>query len=123
MSEMRILHVSFHVPMQELATCIDFLTRVVGLVEVERPQSVTVPGAWLQVGNAQVHLNARDMEVTSPGRGSAPNHLCLAVPDLNVVVERLDAVGFHHETSGTVGVRQVWLRGPANLVVELQESI
>lgn len=120
-------HVSLHIDPHEASNMIEFLTSVVGLVHIDRPPNVAVPGAWLVSSSCMLHLNWRTLEDTSGGRdsmfaGSAPNHVCIAVSSLTKIVDRLRTRGLPYKYSGSLGdYAQVWVRPYGNIVFEFQQ--
>ena len=72
-------------------------------------------GAWLQVGNQQVHLVAG---AEPPGGG----HFALAVDDLDGVVSELRTAGLRVSDPVAVGRgRQAFLKDPGGNLVELNQ--
>ena len=75
-----------------------FYTGALGLTEVPRPPTFDAPGAWLQVGDQQIHLvgeaepgRAREMNPPWDPAEIAigySNHLALLVDDLDAALER-----------------------------------
>jgi hypothetical protein len=116
-------HISLHVEAEAMDRVVELLTTAVGLVEIPRPSTITIPGRWLQAGNSRVHLNSReacDDEVGFPG--PRPNHLCFAVANPAEVERALAAQGVATEQAGSLAERQIWFRLPGGCVVELQPS-
>ena len=115
-----IEHVSFYVAAGREAEVARLLVEALGMVEIERPAEIEVPGRWLQAGQSRVHLNSREAyedEVGFPG--SAPNHVCFAVADLNSTEQAVRSFGISTQHSGSLG-DQVWFRLPGETVIELQ---
>ena len=113
-------HVSLHVEPAEEEWIVEILTAI-GLVEIPRPASISVPGRWLQCGNARVHLNSRHMRAGEPAfPGTAPNHVCFAVTDLAATERVLQALGVTSKRAGSLEQPQLWFRLPGGSFVELQ---
>jgi hypothetical protein len=113
-------HVSLHVAVDEEERVLRALTEALGLVEIPRPASISVPGRWLQAGTARVHLNSRTARAGEEGfPGTAPNHVCFAVGDLAAAERRLAALGFETRRAGSLGA-QAWFRLASGTVIELQ---
>jgi catechol 2,3-dioxygenase-like lactoylglutathione lyase family enzyme len=111
-----------------------FYRDVLGLEEIPRPAILTAPGAWLRVGNQQLHLIGE----ADPGRSSAMNrpydpqeiaigygnHIALVVASLDEVLERVRAHGV--EPSDPLargdGVRRAFITDPDDHIVELMET-
>jgi catechol 2,3-dioxygenase-like lactoylglutathione lyase family enzyme len=112
-----------------------FYVDALGLEEVPRPSTFDTPGAWLQVGEQQIHLIGE----TEPGRARAMTpaydhaeivigygtHLALAVEDLDAALARAAAAGVH--PPGEVfargdGVKRVFLTDPDGHVIELMQT-
>jgi glyoxylase I family protein len=112
-------HVSFAV--SDLARSLAFYQGLLGLEPVERPD-FGIPGAWLSVGNAQVHLieTPAGAEVGAPPPGLSPlaNHQAFAIEDYGATLGRLRDRGVEVlETSPDQG--QLWIRDPDGNVIEL----
>ncbi len=114
-------HVSLHVAAEDEEMVVGALTGAIGFIEIPRPDSITVPGRWLQGGNCKLHLNSRAKRDGERGfPGTAPNHVCFTVTNLPAVVSALELQGFETEQAGSLSQRQVWLRLPGEIVIELQ---
>jgi glyoxylase I family protein len=119
--EMRLHHVSVIVADTERA--LGFYRDVLGLeVDARRPD-LGYPGAWLQLGEAQIHL----LELPNPdpvsGRpkhGGRDRHFALTVAQLAPVVEVLEAAGIAHTLSRS-GRRALFCRDPDGNAVEIVE--
>jgi catechol 2,3-dioxygenase-like lactoylglutathione lyase family enzyme len=130
---MRLDHGSLLV--SDVERAVRFYTGALGLTEVPRPPTFDAPGAWLQVGDQQIHLVGEG----EPGRTRAmnppwdpaeiaigyTNHLALLVDDLDAALER--AAGHGVEPAGEVfargdGVRRTFVTDPDGHVIELMET-
>jgi catechol 2,3-dioxygenase-like lactoylglutathione lyase family enzyme len=113
-------HVSLHVNAEAEAVALRVLCEALGLIEIERPPQITVPGHWLVAGHGRVHLNSRDPLPDENGfPGSAPNHVCFVVADIEAVEAAIRSLGFETERAGSLQ-EQVWFRLPGGNVIELQ---
>ena len=81
------------------------------------------PGAWLQVGNGQIHL----LEVPNPHsvnnrpeHGGRDHHVALQVFDLDMLIQRLEAAGFAYSRSKS-GRRALFCRDYDGNAIELVE--
>lgn len=116
-----IEHVSLHVDVNQEDAVVRVLTVALGLVEIPRPSSISIPGRWLQGGNSRIHINSREARDGEEGfPGTAPNHVCFAVADLPAVERALETQGLVIERAGSLAQRQVWFRLPGGSVIELQ---
>ena len=114
-----IEHVSLHVDPAEEEAVAAVLIEALGLIEIQRPDSISVPGRWLQAGSSKVHLNSRrrrDGEHVFPG--TSPNHICFAVDDLDAAEATLRDAGIETTRAGSLG-HQVWF-SLAGTTIELQ---
>ena len=112
-------HVSL--PVRDLDRSLAVYRDFLGLAQVPRPD-FPMAGAWLGVGNAQVHLivTPEGLAVDQPAPSLSPlaSHLALTVDDyaeaLGCVREReLEVI----ETTPEIG--QLWVRDPDGHVSEL----
>lgn len=121
MAVIAIHHIS--VVVADTAAALDFYCGILGLeVDPGRP-SLGYPGAWLQVGDRQIHL----LEVPNPdpvgGRpphGGRDRHLALSVDELDAIHQRLERSGFPCTLSRS-GRRALFCRDPDGNAVELIE--
>lgn len=113
----RVHHTSL--PVRDLDASIAFYEGVLGLERLPRPD-MGVPGVWLGVGDAQVHLIHDPARVAVSVEGDPDprgRHEAFAVDDLDVtrayLVERgIPVVG------GSRGARQMWVKDPDGHVLE-----
>lgn len=113
-------HVSIHIDPDDDERVARVLIEALGLVEVPRPGRIEVAGRWLQAGACRIHLNARPARENEPGfPGTAPNHVCFAVADLDAAEHAVRSAGFETRRAGSLG-GQVWFRLPGGTVIELQ---
>jgi glyoxylase I family protein len=117
-----IHHVSLIVADTQRA--VDFYQGVFGLeVASDRPD-LPFPGAWLRVGDQQIHLLELpnpDPVDGRPAHGGRDRHLAMQVTALAPIMERLDAAGVRY-TSSRSGRRALFCRDPDGNAVELIES-
>ncbi len=113
-------HVSLHVTVEEQERLVAALVEGLGLVEVGRPPTITVPGRWFQAGDVRIHLNSRPVRQDEPTfPGTAPNHVCFAVLNLERAVSAVEAAGFDVVWAGSLG-DQAWWRLASGTTLELQ---
>jgi len=103
----------------DLARSKKFYAELLGLEEIERPESFKFPGAWYRIGTFVLHLvgrKERDPELTS--------HFCLLVDDVHGAAKALQAAGFEikWETLKIPGVDRFFTRDPDGNRIELQGS-
>jgi catechol 2,3-dioxygenase-like lactoylglutathione lyase family enzyme len=97
-----------------------FYREFLGLAELERPANLSIPGAWLQAGEAQIHLiGAKDDG--RPGNPIGP-HYAVLVEDLEQAVREIEAAGLHFLRIGNDRSSQVWITDPAGNTIELQQD-
>jgi glyoxylase I family protein len=114
-----IHHVSLIVA--ETARALDFYQGILGLeLAPERPD-LSFPGAWLRVGDRQIHLlelpNPDPVE-GRPAHGGRDRHLAMRVSSLDEVTARLDAAGLGYSLSRS-GRRALFCRDPDGNALEL----
>jgi glyoxylase I family protein len=116
-------HVSLLV--HNTARALEFYHGLLGMpVDASRPD-LGFPGAFLDAGNAQIHL----LELASPAgqdtdgkHGGRDRHVALEVVDLAAVVAELDRAGVAYTLSRS-GRRALFCRDPDGNAVELVERI
>jgi glyoxylase I family protein len=101
-----------------------FYTGILGLeVEPARPD-LGYPGAWLRVGDRQIHLlelpNPDPVE-GRPAHGGRDRHVAFLVDDLAVFTGRLDGAGIPYTMSKS-GRRALFCRDPDGNACELIEG-
>ena len=76
-----------------------------GILDLELDESrpdLGYPGAWLQVGDAQIHLlevSNPDSVDNRPEHGGRDHHVALQVSDLDTVIQRLEKAGIDYSKS------------------------
>ena len=116
----RIDHVSLNVHDHTEETQA-FYEDLLGLSTTPRPKAFeSFPGAWLEAGNAQIHL----IGVAEDGRPRNPvgAHFAVRVDDLDAAVEEFERRGIEYRSFGDGGSRQVWISDPAGNTVEFQQE-
>lgn len=114
-----IHHVSLIVA--DTARALDFYQGILGLeLAPERPD-LSFPGAWLWVGDQQIHLlelpNPDPVE-GRPAHGGRDRHLAMRVSGLDEVTARLDAAGLSYTLSRS-GRSALFCRDPDGNALEL----
>ncbi|MCW5892970.1 MAG: VOC family protein [bacterium] len=112
-------HVSF--PVADLERSLHFYRDVLGLAEIPRPD-LGFPGAWLGVGDGQVHLIQRfpgvDVGTAPPALNPTAQHVAFLVDDYATTLARLGDAGLAVlSTSPEAG--QMWVQDPDGHVIEL----
>ena len=114
----RMHHVSFAVA--DLTASKRFFCDVLGLPEEERP-AFRFPGAWLSVGDRQIHL----IEDKCAGREireqiGRSDHLAMEVADLERVTARLKECGISYVLGGneSLGMSQAFCSDPDGHTIE-----
>jgi catechol 2,3-dioxygenase-like lactoylglutathione lyase family enzyme len=115
----RILHAAVNAK-GSLDETRSFYAGTLGLEEAPRPEIPGIPGHWLSVGDAQVHL----IGAAPAGEGIDPtgHHVCLAVADLAAAVAELEAADVAYARASQGPVVQIWIVDPAGNTVELQQD-
>ena len=115
-----IHHVSLVVA--DTDTSVAFYRDLLGIAECERPD-LGFPGAWLQVGDQQIHL----LQVPNPdpvdGRpehGGRDRHLAFSVSGLEQIAALLEKKGISFTLSKS-GRKALFCRDPDGNAVELIE--
>ena len=104
---------------------LDFYHGLLGLpVDDSRP-NLDFPGAWLQVGDGQIHL----LELLKSGQsrdhgqhGGRDYHLAMNVTSLDEVVQALEAAGIAYTRSRS-GRKALFCRDPDGNALELVECM
>lgn len=114
MNSVEIHHVSLMV--RELDEALDFYTAVLGLPQRSDRPELSTRGAWLDVGDQQLHLIEGD---PPSARGQ---HFALRVTELDPLRERLLGLGLQVSEPVAVGsARQSFLQDPSGNQIELHE--
>ncbi len=103
---------------------LEFYVGILGLVvDVSRPD-LGYPGAWLQVGNGQIHLlEVANPDFTSnrPGHGGRDHHVALQVSDLDILIQRLEQATIDYSRSKS-GRAALFCRDYDGNAIELLEK-
>lgn len=118
----RIDHASLIVASTDRA--LEFYCGILGLeIDSARPD-LGYPGAWLNVGNGQIHLlelpNPDPID-NRPAHGGRDRHLALVVSDLDALIARLEAAGVAVSKSKS-GRKAAFCRDVDGNAVELVEK-
>ncbi len=122
MRVLRIHHASFIVADTERALA--FYRGVLGLEQDTARPDLGYPGAWLTLGDAQIHLLELpnpDAVEGRPQHGGRDRHLALMIDDLDALAAALDAgrIGYTRSRSGR---RALFCRDPDGNALELIEA-
>jgi catechol 2,3-dioxygenase-like lactoylglutathione lyase family enzyme len=111
-------HVQITIPTGAEAEARRFWRDIMGLQEIEKPDSLRARGGlWLQAGNQELHLGIEDGTTHSRAHGA------WLVPDLDYWRERLQAAGVETETGIPIpGYDRFEFRDPFGNRVELIAS-
>lgn len=101
-----------------------FYSNVLGLTSDSDRPDLGYPGAWLNVGNQQIHL----LELPNPdpvsGRpehGGRDRHVAFNISDMGNLTQRLDDNGVHY-TKSRSGRLAIFCRDPDGNALEFIES-
>ena len=118
----RILHCS--VIVKDTQTALNFYQGVLGLsVNLQRPD-LGFPGAWLNVGDQQIHLLELpnpDPIVDRPQHGGRDRHVALAVNSIEELQSQLEQAGLEFSRSKS-GRKALFTRDPDGNALEFIES-
>ena len=122
----RFAHSVHHVSLcvKDLEASLAFYRDLLGLEVLPRPE-FGVPGAWLDAGNAQVHLIAapEGFDTGLPPTKASPlaNHLAFQLDDYDAGVALFESKGF--EVMGTSAESgQFWVTDPSGHIVEFNTN-
>jgi catechol 2,3-dioxygenase-like lactoylglutathione lyase family enzyme len=97
---------------------LEFYREFLGIGTAERDEVASlVPGYWLQLANAQVHVIDAETDGTRNTWPMGP-HLSYYVEDLEVAIGALQERGVEHLRFKNV----VWFKDPAGNTVEIQQD-
>ena len=101
----------------DLAKAKAFYAGLLGLEEIERPESFDFPGAWYRIGTVLIHLVGRaqrDPETTA--------HFCLWAGDVRGAAKTVEAAGFEvkWDKRKIAGIDRFFTRDPDGNRIEIQ---
>ena len=109
---------------ENTAKALEFYIDILGLEVDESRPDLGYPGAWLQVGNSQIHLlqvpNPDSVE-NRPEHGGRDHHVALQVSDLNTVIQRLENASLSYSKSKS-GRAALFCRDYDGNAIELLEK-
>ncbi|MFB1487335.1 MULTISPECIES: VOC family protein [unclassified Thiocapsa] len=123
---MPLIHSIHHVSLivADAARALDFYHGILGLeLDRERPD-LSFPGAWLWVGDQQIHLLELpnpDPVAGRPEHGGRDRHLAMRVSGLDEMTARLKSAGLAYTLSRS-GRRALFCRDPDGNALELIET-
>ena len=120
---MRIHHASAIVA--DTARSLTFYRDLLGLRVDEARPDLGYPGAWLWVGDQQIHLLELpnpDPTEDRPSHGGRDRHLALLIDDLDALARQLDAADIAYTRSRS-GRRALFCRDPDGNALELIEAV
>ncbi|HEY7911709.1 MAG TPA: VOC family protein [Blastocatellia bacterium] len=98
----------------------DFYGRVLGLKEKARP-AFNFPGAWYDLGGAELHLMVTPEMLPAPGaRPRRDYHLAFQVDDLDEARRALESTGLVFRESSS-GLPSIFVRDPDGNLIELRQ--
>ncbi len=115
-------HVSLLVA--DTARAVRFYRQILGLTLDESRPEMAFEGAWLALGDRQLHLLELpnpDPVDRRPAHGGRDRHTAIGVSDLGPYIARLDAAGIAYSMSRS-GRRALFCRDPDGNAWELIES-
>jgi len=118
-----IQHVSLIV--SDTKAALAFYCDVLGMQEAARAD-LPYPGAWLQVGEQQIHLlelpNPDPASMSErPEHGGRDRHTAITVKDVSIVTQQLEQAGITYTTSRS-GRKALFFRDPDGNAIELLEE-
>ena len=116
----RFSHTSVNV-VGQLEEASRFYENVLGLSDVPRPEALQrITGAWVQGGDAQVHLVA--VEPGDLPRNPLGPHFAFFVEDLDEAIAELETAGIPYRRFGEGAATQIWISDPAGNTIELNQE-
>jgi glyoxylase I family protein len=107
-------HVSINV--RDAAEALEFYTETLGLRRRDDRPDFSFAGAWLDIGEQQVHL------IESPVPNDCGQHFAIRVADIDAAVSGLRERGIEVSDPAPVATsRQCFLRDPSGNLIELHE--
>lgn len=108
----------------DTSKALDFYKGILELKVDESRPDIGYPGAWLQVGEGQIHLlEVADpyASINRPEHGGRDNHLALQVSDLELIIRRLQQAGISYSKSKS-GRAALFCRDYDGNAIELVEK-
>lgn len=118
-----IHHVS--VIVSDTSRALDFYEEVLGLPVDETRPDLGYPGAWLRIGDQQLHLLELpnpDPVTDRPVHGGRDRHLAVSVKSLDALSARLEQQGIDF-TLSLSGRRALFCRDPDGNTMECIEAV
>lgn len=109
---------------ENTAKALEFYVDILSLEVDESRPGLGYPGAWLQVGNSQIHLLEvpnPDSAENRPEHGGRDHHVALQVSDLNTVIQRLENASLSYSKSKS-GRAALFCRDYDGNAIELVEK-
>ena len=106
----------------DTAAALKFYADVLGLQQIDRPD-LGFPGAWLKLGEQQIHLlELANMDPTTgrPEHGGRDRHIALSTSALDPIRETLNKSGVTYTLSKS-GRRALFCRDPDGNAIEILE--
>jgi catechol 2,3-dioxygenase-like lactoylglutathione lyase family enzyme len=121
MSILRLHHAQITIPSGTEAEARTFYCDVLGLSEIEKPDSLKDRGGfWVRLGDQQIHVSIED----GVNRAATKAHLAYLVTDLQAWRERLEALGIKTFDNVPVpGLDRFEFRDPFGNRVEFTEEL
>jgi len=122
---MHKIHAIHHasIIVSETEKALAFYRDLLGIEQCERPD-LGFPGAWLQIGDQQIHLLELpnpDSVTGRPEHGGRDRHIAFSFTGLDSIVEKLEGQGVPYTLSKS-GRKALFCRDPDGNAVELIEQ-
>lgn len=108
----------------DTGAALGFYRDVLGMTVSEERPALSFDGAWLQLGDFQIHLLELpnpDPVVGRPAHGGRDRHLAFTIPDLDTLAGALDAHDVAYTRSAS-GRRALFCRDPDGNALEFIET-
>jgi hypothetical protein len=115
----RVQHVSVNCD-GKLEETKQFYSELFETDELARPVIPGIDGAWLALGDAQLHLVDAPPANTPIDR--AADHWCVEVTDLDAARAELEAASIPYDEGAQGPVVQLWINDPVGRIIELQQA-
>lgn len=109
---------------EDTQKALEFYSGILGLEVDESRPDLGYPGAWLTIGNQQLHLLELpnpDPSENRPEHGGRDRHIALQVSSIDTVIKRLQASGISY-TKSKSGRAALFCRDYDSNAVELLEK-